>query len=86
MAYKIICRRCGKAIGYHPYHNALGTCGYRKGSCMPGVDKDGKPENICPDCFAHNIQPSHVCPQWLKDLVTRYKNKIKLNPDKNDET
>jgi hypothetical protein len=37
------------------------------------------PERTCPDCMAHTTDPNHICPPWLKVLVSDYKRR---NPGK----
>lgn len=29
-------------------------------------------KDFCPDCWAYNIQPDHICPSWLKQAVKDY--------------
>jgi hypothetical protein len=43
---------------------------------MSSLDKQKKKEKICEDCMAHYPEGyNHVCPPWLKILVTNYKKK-----------
>jgi hypothetical protein len=43
---------------------------------LPSAPAPKEDEIICLDCYAHNIQPDHVCPPWLKELVRRKNEKV----------